>query len=360
MARHSFGGGIADYVVQRGDAGELTLAGNAPVTFWTAESDGEQITDLVDGTGTAIPGGVVTSDAAGAIPAFGMGPEDVRAMWASASPTGAGARRLVTATDLGDEVGDLRTRLAALETRLSGVGRLTAGPVAPDEPGIGDVWFDTSAPTEGSPVAFRSASGATAKAPTLTCMLPDQLAPGDYMIALLVFSTNAGESLSEAPDGWTVLQGVQEFGGDTKAAIFGKVYQAGDTAPSWTFAGTTSAVAGIVAYANADPAVQMGAYAVRSNSTAVTDAPSISTTAPDMVVACAYLVKTPGPAASVDPAGTTRRLLQVGLGTSEVPAVLVCDLAQPVVGPTGVKTATVTPTSNNGMGVQIGLKRRVG
>ncbi|MFC0039335.1 hypothetical protein [Actinomadura rayongensis] len=365
MARHSFGGGIADYVVTQGESGELKLAPNVAVTFWSAATGGAQITGLLDTTGTAIPNDAVLSDASGAIPAFGTAPDGIRAMWASASLDGSGARRLITATDLGAEVGDVATRLAALEARLSGVGRLTASPTAPANPGTGDVWFDTSAPTGGNPIAFRAANGVFTAASTVTCALPAGLVPGDYLVAVVVFASGAGELLSAQPDGWTILQASQQFGGDTRIAIYGRVYAAGDTAPSWSFATATQTSvtarvsAGIVAYANAASTPQVGTYAIRSGTGNNSDAPSITTAVPDALVLSIFGEKSPGvPTSVTDPAGTTRRLYQTGTGTSLVPSVLVCDFAQPVAGPSGVRTASFQPASDNGFGVQIGLTRR--
>ncbi|WP_157407438.1 hypothetical protein [Actinomadura atramentaria] len=357
MTRYRFGGGIADYVVSRGDSGELTLAGNVPVTFWSAESGGAQYTDLLDRTGTPIPDGVVSSSATGAIPAFGTGPDGVRAMWASASPTGDGQRCLITTTDLGETAGDLEDRIAVLESRLTGVGRLTAGPVEPEGSAVGDVWFDTSAPTGGNPVTYRASGGAAVRSASLVCPLPVGIEPGDYLIALMVYSSTSGETMTAQPD-WAQLVPTQQFGGDTTATVYGKVYAAGDAALSWTLSVPVGATAAIVAYANAAADVVVGPAAARTTTTSVTDAPSLTTTEPDALVACLYAVKNSGTPAATDPVGTVRRIFQAGAGTSAVPSALVCDFSQPVPGPTGQRSAVIGPDSNNGLGVQIALRRR--
>ncbi|MFI6516856.1 hypothetical protein ACIBF1_14945 [Spirillospora sp. NPDC050679] len=363
MARHAFGGGIADYVVKKGDSGALELSPDTAVTFWDAPVDGDQHTGLIDATGTQIPDGVVRSDANGAIPAFGQGPEGVVAMWADASADAKGPRRLVFATDLGDDVKSLQSRVEALEAKLNGVGRLTVAPTAPAAPAVNDVWFDTSTPDEGNPVVFRSSAGATGNAASLTCPLPAGPLPGDYVLAVAVWNAPAGEALTVEPAGWTRLLEQRQFGGDTRIAVYGKVYAAGDAAPTWTFSATVKGSAGTVAYANADATVQVGPYEIRTGSGTDTNAPSINTAVPDALVVCLYGEKTAGvPTKVTDPAGTTRRLLQSATGTSQVSSLLVCDFAQPVPGATGVRTVswTAPQPSDNGIGLQIALTRKQG
>lgn len=108
MARHSFGGDLASWTVTAGtgtNAGTVTFATGATVTFWSAEIGGTQYTNLLAGDGTTAIDHVVTGDgttaAAGSIPAF-YGPDDVWTMWASAN---GGSREMILATDLADYVG---------------------------------------------------------------------------------------------------------------------------------------------------------------------------------------------------------------------------------------------------------------
>ena len=79
MARATFGGSVADYVVSAGSDGLLRLA-SASLTMWTAATGGTKITDLLlnGATVTAIP---VGSD--GAVPVF-QGPDGVTELWADA------------------------------------------------------------------------------------------------------------------------------------------------------------------------------------------------------------------------------------------------------------------------------------
>ncbi|MGQ5606145.1 SGNH/GDSL hydrolase family protein [Streptomyces sp. EKS3.2] len=84
--RHTFGGGVADYVVRPSD-GLWGVAPNTTLTFWSARDGGTQYTDLLDATGAAATS--ITTDEYGGLPVF-SGPDDVVAMWVDAD----GARRV--------------------------------------------------------------------------------------------------------------------------------------------------------------------------------------------------------------------------------------------------------------------------
>lgn len=119
MARHSFG---ADLTAWTFGVGDVVTAGSGvsgpqalvqtgvPVTLWTAQTGGTQITDLLDSTGVAISS--VTTDATtGEIPKF-QGPDtspETVSMWADA---GAG-RQIILATDMGASIVALQTTVAA-------------------------------------------------------------------------------------------------------------------------------------------------------------------------------------------------------------------------------------------------------
>ncbi|MFI6516858.1 hypothetical protein ACIBF1_14955 [Spirillospora sp. NPDC050679] len=363
MARYAFGGGIADYVVRKGDSGALELFPDAAVTFWDAPVDGTQHTALIDATGIEIPAGVVRSDANGAIPAFGRGPEGVRAMWADASTDFKGPRRQIVTTDVADLLGDHLSRLAALEAKLDGIGRLTVAPTAPAAPAIGDIWFDTAAASGNAPLAFRAAGSVAADwQPGVTCPLPAELVTGDYLIAVLAMPASLGEAIATPPAGWTELVAPDVIADDTRVGVWGKVHAAGDAAPTWVYTTTAKgkATVSIAAYAGADGTPQVGAPAVRPGITSTVDAPGVTTAEPDMLVVCAYGEMSSAATAITEPAGTSRRSAQIGYGSKAVPSTLICDFAQPVPGATGVRTATWNSTSNNGLGVQIALRRRRG
>ncbi|MGW0599969.1 glycosyl hydrolase family 28-related protein [Streptomyces sp. NPDC002776] len=83
MARHEFGAGIADYVVQPTD-GLWSVAPGAVITFWSAADGGTQYTDLLDEL--SMPVVQVTADDQGFIPTY-YGPDGITGMWADAGGT---------------------------------------------------------------------------------------------------------------------------------------------------------------------------------------------------------------------------------------------------------------------------------
>ncbi|MGW0015754.1 glycosyl hydrolase family 28-related protein [Streptomyces tendae] len=80
MPRYTYGGGIADYLVQPRD-GLWGVAPGATVTFYSTAEGGVQYTDLIAAGGT--PVAEITADEFGLLPEF-QGPPDVTLMWASA------------------------------------------------------------------------------------------------------------------------------------------------------------------------------------------------------------------------------------------------------------------------------------
>ncbi|MEV8124119.1 glycosyl hydrolase family 28-related protein [Streptomyces sp. NPDC085944] len=80
MPRYTYGGGIADYLVQPRD-GLWGVAPGATVTFYSTAEGGVQYTDLIAAGGTAVA--EITADEFGLLPEF-QGPPDVTLMWASA------------------------------------------------------------------------------------------------------------------------------------------------------------------------------------------------------------------------------------------------------------------------------------
>src|SRR5690606_21703680 len=106
MARHWFGGSLADWTFTHADDvdevdGLVQLAGGIIVTFWNARQGGTQYTDLLNEQGEPISEVVSGSDgdALGMLPPF-QGPDGITYMWAEA---GEGSpRALIAAWDLGD------------------------------------------------------------------------------------------------------------------------------------------------------------------------------------------------------------------------------------------------------------------
>lgn len=87
MARSTFGGTAADVVIARGPGGIARLV-PATLTFWTAETGGTQVTDLLlDGS----PATAISVPIDGQVPAF-QGPDGVGELWADG---GGGRIRIV-------------------------------------------------------------------------------------------------------------------------------------------------------------------------------------------------------------------------------------------------------------------------
>lgn len=133
MTRHAFGGSVADYTVAAGGqvtvngitGNELLLMPGIQVTFWDSASAGNQITDLLDATGTAVT--YVTTDAYGSIPQF-QGPDtstETWHMWADGNG-GSGPRRIIVATDLGDTVNANKQSLLDVTNTVDSLQTLNA------------------------------------------------------------------------------------------------------------------------------------------------------------------------------------------------------------------------------------------
>lgn len=80
MARHLFGGGIADYVVKRDGSRRLYAGVGQVVAAYLAETGGSPIDDLLDVDDD--PLAVLVADTSGRLPQF-QGPDGVDALWLS-------------------------------------------------------------------------------------------------------------------------------------------------------------------------------------------------------------------------------------------------------------------------------------
>lgn len=167
MSRHWFGRSLTDWTMTLGTptvvgettTAEVSAAGPATVTFWSAPVGGAQYTDLLDASGTPVTE-ISSSDGSdgmpvGTIPEL-QGPEGVTEMWADAE----GARAKMVATDLGADVVDIDARVATLESDAANfldapawVRRnpsTGAWPARPDTPRW-VIWVDTLPETPSPP-----------------------------------------------------------------------------------------------------------------------------------------------------------------------------------------------------------------
>ena len=171
MARHWFLGDLASWAMALGadetsvdsqSGKRVLMIPSASVTFWTAQTGGAQITDLLDTIGTPIT--AATADDVGEFPPI-QGPDTDPGtwyMWADGSG-GTGPRRAVVATDAGDALNalasttdDLAAEIGSLGTQVDnslGVVNYDAGtsswPLRP----VGDsrrfMWIGPTAPPVG-------------------------------------------------------------------------------------------------------------------------------------------------------------------------------------------------------------------
>lgn len=131
MARHLYGGGIADWTFDLGDpatagsgaSGNLAVVvPSVTVTFYDSPTTGTQYSDLTDLSG--VPISSISSDTSGELPQF-YGPDGIYFMWADASG-GAGPRRLMAATDLGPVVQALAEQVSNLQNTVDNLTAICA------------------------------------------------------------------------------------------------------------------------------------------------------------------------------------------------------------------------------------------
>jgi hypothetical protein len=113
VAQYTFGGGIADFVVNRDENGELLLGADTEIIFFNLQTGGTQYEGIT-----------VTSDSTGAIPPF-TGPDGVREMWADANG-GAGPRQLMTDTGVGPDLATVINDAADLDNAVAALQALAA------------------------------------------------------------------------------------------------------------------------------------------------------------------------------------------------------------------------------------------
>jgi hypothetical protein len=155
VARHPFGGSIADYAVTDGGGGAVNFAAGVPVLFYTAVTAGTQITDLAtDATGTTPATGTTTSTGSTAGEVIEVwGPDGVMSMWASAN---GGPRVLMWARDTADQAEANRAGLATLGGTVS-AHTTAVNPHGTAFPDLVDT--DATARANGFVIAYDSASG---------------------------------------------------------------------------------------------------------------------------------------------------------------------------------------------------------
>lgn len=119
MARRRFGGdltAVAWGVTTVGETEDLVYLGRSleGITAWDSPTDGTQVTDLLDLSNQPIEDGLISTDEDGMFTFYGPDTDpETTELWLDA---GFGGRQLIVASDLGPEVVDNTSRIAALES----------------------------------------------------------------------------------------------------------------------------------------------------------------------------------------------------------------------------------------------------
>ncbi|WP_018658450.1 hypothetical protein [Actinomadura flavalba] len=218
MTRHIFGGGPADWTFLVGGDGVTPQLYSVELTLWSAQTAGEQYTDLLSASGAAITT-VTSSDGSvlplGTIPPF-FGPDrpdgqDVTVLWADAGTGSRLALQASTAAALAAQARTLATQAqataqAALAAAGSGGG---GGAVASVNGRAGNVILDAAAvsavPTGGGGI-IRVAEG-----DTTTRALAVRIPAGNRATAPDTIAIELNVGTAEAPV-WRRVTFVNEYG----------------------------------------------------------------------------------------------------------------------------------------------------
>jgi hypothetical protein len=127
MARNSYGLTLDGWTFDIADDGVTPVLASANITFWTLQTGGEQITDLLLGDGATATDSIQSSDGTdgltiGTIPLF-YGPDGISRMWASAA---GGPRISIVCNNAGDQIDSLTQQLADSGGLLSNLAALAA------------------------------------------------------------------------------------------------------------------------------------------------------------------------------------------------------------------------------------------
>jgi fibronectin type 3 domain-containing protein len=213
-----------------------------------------------------------------------------------------------------------------------------------------------SPPPPGTAVTFRSASSAAnAVATTLVLPKPAGVVAGDALLAVV---DAQGAPVVTPPAGWTLVRA------DTSTSVsptLGQsvyVYIAGASEPaSYTFTLATArgAAGGILAYDNVDNANPIDVHSGAAASASAVTAPAVTTTGPDRMIVGIFGI---APSRTVTPpAGMTERF-QVSASTTAGEKVTseATDVAQPVAGSSGARTASFSGAVGRVIGQLVALR----
>lgn len=214
--RHSVGGGIGDFVIERTADQTARFSGGAVLQFWNARDGGTQYDMTLDKDGTTPAPAPLSSDGTddlevGDIPELWL-PPDVFYAYVSAD---GGPRRLIIANDVAAVAQQIAAQFAQHVTAQNGHGTTFAT--------LADAAFPSS-PPDGALIAYDADTG------TYTLVAGTGLNPADFV-------KTAGGSTIRIPDGNTTLfaQEIRLPASRTNAPdAFQVWWNAGsNSAPSW-------------------------------------------------------------------------------------------------------------------------------
>jgi hypothetical protein len=199
-------------------------------------------------------------------------------------------------------------------------------------------------------VGASSASTATAGATTLSLPAPASVASGNVEIATL---SRQGASTITPPSGWTQVIDTT-VGSALRQTSFWHIAGASETATSWGFSASTPATGGIVAYSGVDARTIIDAAVPQTGITGTTaTVPSLTATyAGDLILGLGSFNNQ----GTLTKAAAATSRFSTKVATTNGPALLHEDVAQPASGASATQAITDSSAATAWIGVAIALK----
>jgi hypothetical protein len=209
---------------------------------------------------------------------------------------------------------------------------------------------ETSAQAAIAFVGASSASTAIAGATTLSLPVPTSVASGNVEIATL---SRQGASTITPPSGWTQIIDTSA-GSSLRQTSFWHIAGASEAATSWALSASTPATGGIVAYSGVDARTIIDATAQQTGATGTTaTVPSLTATyAGDLILGLGSFNNQ----GTLTKATATTSRFSAKVATTNGPALLGEDVAQPASGASATQAITDSSSTTAWIGVAIGLK----
>lgn len=207
-------------------------------------------------------------------------------------------------------------------------------------------------------MGFRSASSNKIDDGTGTVVVtkPAGVVDGDFLIAA---ATCPGTVTITAPAGWVLLAPKQEYSSATLLAVYGKYASSEPASYSWTFSGTDGGCVGIVAYKDVRPvfcSILGSAVYYTGLGVSTVDMVSANATSDDLILVAAFFANGGGSGAVVTwtPPASMAERVDVGEAlTNNRTALLIADEQLTATGATGIRTATMSRSTNRPAAISI-------